>query len=156
MNLSSKKTTSEQSRRFSGTLIHWSCWERSLLIFLAIQHSAVFGWYSSCNLRVVQDCRWKRSIYTWPEDSIQPHLMIFPEELNIVQVWWRKIAKIHIVPSNTGLNVVLHFTCALLVVNDWHSDQMIVRKVLSPGKQQVSNWQKKILGAHCHFLDETF
>ena len=57
-----RKTTSEQPRRLSGTLKHWSCWRRILLVFLFIQNN---GWSSFSHLQVVQSCSWKKNIYPW-------------------------------------------------------------------------------------------
>ena len=43
-NPSSKRTSSEQPGRFSGTLRHWSYWSRVLFVYFFIQHNGIFGW----------------------------------------------------------------------------------------------------------------
>ena len=62
-NPSSKRTTSEQARRFKGTLKHCSCWSRNVPAFLFIQHKEVFGRSSCSHLQIVERFWWKKSIY---------------------------------------------------------------------------------------------
>ena len=61
----------------------------------------------------------------------------------------------HILSSSTGKNLLSHLKFSFLVGSGWDLGKTTVQNFLSVG-QQVPGWQKKFLGAKCHFLNEMF
>ena len=154
----SKRTTSQQCRGSCWSLRDWCpcCWGRVLFVFLFVEQNGVTA---EAPISKSSNAVGKKGV-SMPglKNSVYDQLIIFPVELNIVQI------SRHLIGFCVRTSLCTYawkylvplFMCSLLVGGNWNSRKMIVKELLSLRQQQAPSWQRNFSGTFCLFLDEIF